>query len=81
MRIKDVIAHLFDHHVMHERDWSLDRVTAWLRPLEPADQVLPERAQTVPELDPVEAAGWQRVRRDFEAHVSAKRHRVAHRPE
>jgi len=27
MRIKDIVAHLFDYHVMEERDWTLDRLT------------------------------------------------------
>ena len=35
MRIKDIVAHLFDYHVMEERDWTLDRLTTWLEPQEP----------------------------------------------
>jgi hypothetical protein len=33
MRIKDIVAHLFDYHVMGEGDWTLDRLTGWLQPL------------------------------------------------
>jgi hypothetical protein len=35
IRIKDIVAHLFDYHVMEKRDWTLDRLTTWFRPLEP----------------------------------------------
>jgi len=35
MRIKDIIAHLFDHHVMLKRNWTLERVVAWVETVEP----------------------------------------------
>jgi hypothetical protein len=37
MRIKDIVAHLFDYHVIERRDWTLDRLVSWLQPLEPAE--------------------------------------------
>jgi hypothetical protein len=35
MRIKDIIAHIFDYHVMQKRDWTLDRLAAWVETVEP----------------------------------------------
>jgi hypothetical protein len=35
MRIKDIIAHLFDHHVMLKRNWTLERLVAWVETVEP----------------------------------------------
>lgn len=78
MRIKDIIAHLFDHHVMQERDWTLIRIATWLQPLEPSEpeQVVPVRREAMTGGNLLaEAAEWQRARRAFEAHVMAKRQR------
>jgi hypothetical protein len=78
MRIKDIIAHLFDHHVMQERDWTLIRITTWLQPLEPSEpaQVVPVRREAMPRGNLLaEAAEWQRALRAFEAHVMARRPR------
>jgi hypothetical protein len=80
MRIKDLVAHLFDYHVMEERDWTLDRLSAWLQPLEPAE---PARVSSVdggkaPERDFwAEATEWRKTRDSFEAQVKAKRRRFA----
>jgi hypothetical protein len=49
MRIKDVIAHLFDFHVMGKKSWTLDQLAGWVQTLEPeeispmatADQLYP----------------------------------------
>jgi hypothetical protein len=35
MRIKDIIAHIFDYHVMQKKDWTLDRLAAWVETVEP----------------------------------------------
>jgi hypothetical protein len=35
MRIKDVITHIFDYHVMTKRNWTLDRLAAWVQTVEP----------------------------------------------
>jgi len=34
MRIKDTIAHLFDHHVMYRKDWTLEQLVAWVKKVE-----------------------------------------------
>jgi hypothetical protein len=34
MRIKDIIAHLFDYHVMQERDWTLEQLVMWVKRVE-----------------------------------------------
>jgi hypothetical protein len=36
MRIKDVIAHIFDYHVMTKKNWTLERLAAWVKTVEPA---------------------------------------------
>jgi len=82
MRIKDIVAHIFDYHVMGGRDWTLDRLTTWLQPLEPSE---PARVSFVdggmaPERDfSAEAAEWRKTRESFEARVSAKSRRFARR--
>jgi hypothetical protein len=35
MRIKDVIAHLFDYHVVERKTWTLDQLVAWVEMWEP----------------------------------------------
>jgi len=35
MRIKDVIAHTFDYHVMAKKNWTMDRLAAWVQTVEP----------------------------------------------
>ena len=78
MRIKDIVAHLFDYHVMEKRDWTLDRLTTWLQPLEPSEpaEISSIDRTTAPERDlSAEAAEWRKTRETFEAQVKAK-----HRP-
>jgi hypothetical protein len=35
MRIKDIIAHIFDYHVMKKRNWTLDQLAKWVQTVEP----------------------------------------------
>jgi hypothetical protein len=84
MRIKDIVAHLFDYHVMGERDWTLDRLTTWLQALEPSEPVAISSVYRgmLPERDfSAEAAEWRKTRESFEAQVKAKSRRFAHRTE
>jgi hypothetical protein len=37
MRIKDIIAHLFDDHVMEKKNWTLERLVSWIKTVEPAE--------------------------------------------
>jgi len=39
MRIKDIIAHLFDRHVMGKKNWTLEQLVAWVETVEPNDPV------------------------------------------
>lgn len=83
MRIKDVVAHLFDYHVMEERDWTLDRLTTWLQPLEPSEpaEISSLNSEIAPERDlSAEAAEWRKTRETFEAQVKAKHRRFARWP-
>lgn len=78
MRIKDIIAHLFDYHVMKKRDWTLDRLSTWLQPLEPTEppKVSSIDSGTAPERDfRSEAAEWRKTRESFEAQMKANSRR------
>lgn len=80
MRIKDIVAHLFDYHVTEERDWTLDRVTTWLQPLEPSEppEVSFTNGESAAERDfSAEAAEWRKTSEAFEAQVKAKHGRPA----
>jgi hypothetical protein len=37
MRIKDIIAHLFDRHVMEKKNWTLERLVSWVKTVEPSE--------------------------------------------
>jgi hypothetical protein len=82
MRIKDIVAHLFDYHVMEQRDWTLDRLATWLQPLEPSE---PAEASSIDggtalERDfSAEAAEWRKARDFFQAQGKAKTRRSARR--
>jgi hypothetical protein len=85
MRIKDVIAHLFDHHVMTKKNWTLERLAVWVETVEPKEVPRPEiRAAALPRpafsLSPAldlrqEAEQWQAVRQAFEAKHTTRRRR------
>lgn len=36
--IKDIVTHLFDLHVMIEKDWTLDRLVKWIESVEPVEE-------------------------------------------
>lgn len=83
MRIKDIIAHLFDHHVMRKKNWTLEQVVEWVKTVEPEDAVPPATAKkflhghaifqrydvTGRQMQPSrqEEEEWQAVRRAFAA--------------
>ncbi len=37
MRVKDIIAHLFDFHVMKKKNWTLEQLAAWVQIWEPQE--------------------------------------------
>ena len=84
MRIKDIIAHLFDDHVMEARNWTLDRLAAWLQPLEPGDPAvvtfMKREAASAPAYS-AEDAEWRKTREAFQTRVKAKHPRFARRAE
>jgi hypothetical protein len=83
MRIKDVIAHLFDFHVMKKKNWTLEQLVAWVQTWEPKEINLPQDLQErlkeakwarIPRDEDRQAEQeWQRVRQAFEAHHKARR--------
>jgi hypothetical protein len=82
MRIKDIVAHLFDYHVMEKRNWTLDRLVAWVQPLEPSEpaEVPAAYPAAAPECNfSAQAAAWQRTREAFEAKLKPEHRRFARR--
>jgi hypothetical protein len=41
LRVKEVIAHLFDYHVVHKKNWTLEQLVDWVRTVEPAEPAQP----------------------------------------
>jgi hypothetical protein len=72
MPIKDIIAHLFDRHVMVRKDWTLDQLAEWVKTVEP-DRTVRQTAindlaaESIPEEQEVVDREWRRVRQAFEA--------------
>lgn len=81
MRIKDIIAHLFDIHVMQKKDWTLSQLAEWVErwePQEPAyctDAAADEqvRGASLGEDPSAEAAEWQSAREAFLKKQGSKR--------
>jgi hypothetical protein len=48
MRIKDIIAHIFDRHIMQKRNWTLERLVAWIKTVEPAEDPALKLQQSFP---------------------------------
>ncbi len=77
MRIKDVIADLFDFHVMKKKNWTLEQLVSWVQAWEP-EEIKPEPFANVflrgtgnspgPHVDLRQAEQeWLRVRAAFES--------------
>ena len=83
LRIKDIIAHLFDYHIMDKKNWTLDQLVAWVEKVEPKAPrpvLLPGRSQPAQsqslglERLAEEVEEWRAVRQAFEArHTSPRR--------
>ena len=77
MRIKDIIAHLFDCHVAEKKNWTLDQLVAWVQTWEPRETRPPLSQDFVPFAKAISAPRraeereaeqeWKRVRQAFEA--------------
>ncbi len=84
MRIKDIVAHLFDYHVMEARNWTLDRLATWLQPLEPRKSAVVTFTKREAASEPTcsaDDAEWRKIREAFQARAKAKHPRVARRAE
>jgi len=77
MRIKDIIAHLFDFHVVGKKNWTLEQLVVWVQSWEPKE-ISPVPVANVPPHDNAISQEprvedrqaeqeWQRVRETFEA--------------
>jgi len=84
MRIKDIITHLFDYHIMDKRNWTLEQLVAWVETVEPKEarskagptlviqpRELPSQLQKLSR----EAEDWQAVRHPFEARYFSRTRR------
>jgi hypothetical protein len=80
MRIKDIIAHLFDVHVMQKENWTLAQLVEWVERWEPAESAsdgtaagdeLVREALLAEELR-TEVAEWQSTRDAFLAKHESK---------
>jgi hypothetical protein len=87
MRIKDIIAHLFDHHIVKKQNWTVERLAAWVKTVEPKGA--PHARNSVPSarFSPIETAEsqaeireWQLVTAAFTARHESRRKRDRHRP-
>jgi len=83
MRIKDIIAHLFDCHVAGKKNWTLDQLVAWVQTWEPKEASTAAMANAVAsdttlssearaELRQAEKE-WQEVRQAFETRHRSQR--------
>src|SRR5271170_7335189 len=83
MRIKDIIAHLFDFHVMKKKNWTLIQLAAWVQTWEPKEiSARPiatalsssERILLRAPVGQLQAEQeWRQVRQAFEARHKARR--------
>jgi len=81
MRIKDIIAHLFDCHVMEKQNWTIDQLASWVASWEPKEVGPPISVAPLDNGFPdprqfyAEAQAWQRTRDAFvSTHRSKRRH-------
>jgi hypothetical protein len=84
MRIKEIIAHLFDHHVMVKKNWTLNELAAWVERWEPAELArntfmadASRKSLSRPQSHDLsdDAAEWQNTCQAFAAKGNAKRRR------
>lgn len=83
MRIKDIVAHLFDDHIAGKKNWTLDQLVAWVQSWEPKEINPVPIANSVrfgnaisplPRVEGREAEQeWQEVRRAFEVRHRSQR--------
>jgi len=95
MRIKDIIAHIFDYHVMRTKNWTLEQLVGWVETIEADDASPPQpvvRAQLGEDIrwrplggqqdqpSPDEVQEWQMVREAFLAGYDTRRKRRSAKP-
>jgi hypothetical protein len=86
MRIKDIIAHLFDYHIVEKKNWTLENLAAWVETVEPKVVHTEEIPRPTPKEQwssvveamelRAEASEWRSVRESFEARNRSRHKRV-----
>jgi hypothetical protein len=72
MRIKDIIAHLFDYHIMDKGNWTLEQLVGWVETVEPKE-ARPEFGLTfLIQLQQARSLEFQRMRREEEDWQAAR---------
>lgn len=69
LRIKEIIAHLFDYHVVTKKNWTLEQLVDWVRTVEPSEPAKPQPEPT-PRLEIV----WRRPPQPTEIWRESARH-------
>jgi hypothetical protein len=64
MRIKDIIAHLFDHHVVAKKNWTIEGLAEWVKAVEPAETIECHRPEPLPRLGSSTSWFVKRMSRD-----------------
>jgi hypothetical protein len=87
MRIKDIIAHLFDHHIFGNQDWTMEKLATWVQTVEPKN-VEPRIGRQNVDVEEIfrrkrlmedEIREWQTVREAFAARHESRLRRDRHR--
>ena len=73
MRIKDIIAHLFDYHIMDKKNWTLERLVAWVETVEPKETRPEFGPDFVTQQRETQWVEFQTLRREAEERLQVER--------
>jgi len=73
LRVKDIIAHLFDYHIMDKRNWTLERLVAWVETVEPKETPLEFGPDLVIQRREAQWLEFQRFRQETEERLPVER--------
>jgi hypothetical protein len=73
MRIKDIIAHLFDYHIMGKENWTLEQLVTWVERVEPKETPLEFGPGLVIQERETQWLEFQRFRQETEQRLRVER--------